>query len=56
MKTKYINDFWEIYDRKAERVKATVYGTYLDAEQKYGDIPGIEIRRVKDKPTTAVIR
>ena len=56
MKTKELNGFWEIYDRKADKVKATVYGTYIDAQYKYGDIPCIEIRRAKDNPVTAVVR
>lgn len=56
MKTKELNGWWEIYDRQAEKVKTTVYGTYVDAVTKFEGIPCIEIRRVKDQPVTAVVR
>ena len=56
MRTKELNGWWDIYDRKAEKVKATVYGTYIDAQYKYADIPGIEIRKAKDNPVTAGLR
>jgi len=56
MKTKEMNLWWDIYDRKAERIKATVYGTYVDAAVKYEGIPGIEIRRAEKQPITGIAR
>ena len=50
MKTKEMNCWWEIYDRQADVVKTTVYGTYVDTVVKYEGIPGIEIRRTEKQP------
>ena len=56
MKTKQLNGWWEIYDRQAEKVKTTVYGTYVDAVTKFEGIPGIEIRRAEKQPVTGIAR
>jgi len=56
MKTKDMNGWWEIYDLKADVVKTTVYGTYVDAVTKFEGIPWIEIRRAEKQPITGIAR